>query len=456
MTLFCQDGSAALPPKQILCPDEWTWASEWKIDGSGGRDIGGWEYSKDLTKFNSSRVPRGKKLADRFRRRRWVRAMQCTQPQREQQQQDLNEVGLQLQGLSDNTRMRAPAGMYEFGAEDFRFDVERDDVDLFPAPDIPERPAGMTRKPLKLPEFGNALTACKGWWTEEFTFRGFGIGFVKPVFRGLLLRPDFGLGVRLPVTLHFRSWESREALPAVALSFFVLWPPAVQVSQAMSYPAELLQEWATTAARKIAVPSKEVIQVRRRKEAVQRLGVSIGVRYSSPYGFQWWLAPYFFLLPGVRVLWTLYQSMMTMLLSSLALMQRSDASALDRQNRKDENQEALWVVALRSWAAEKTSGLGYSLYYSGNRLGGAAYVNFMPFFLPTFKANRFKSAEKDNVEEPSIEHQAAVSQIPDDKNAPEVAVQRVLIEVDQDKRSVELNESDVARREGAVLQARSA
>lgn len=63
-------------------------------------------------------------------------------------------------------------------------------------------------------------------------------------------------------------------------------------------------------------------QVRRRKEAVQRLGVSIGVRYSSTFGFQWWLSPYFFLLPGVRVLWTLYQSMMTLLLSSLALMQR--------------------------------------------------------------------------------------------------------------------------------------
>lgn len=63
-------------------------------------------------------------------------------------------------------------------------------------------------------------------------------------------------------------------------------------------------------------------QVRRRKESVQRLGISIGVRYSATYGAQYWLAPYFFLLPGVRILWTLYQSMLTMLLSSLALMQR--------------------------------------------------------------------------------------------------------------------------------------
>lgn len=66
---------------------------------------------------------------------------------------------------------------------------------------------------------------------------------------------------RLPLTLHFRSWERQEALPSVSASFFVLWPPAVQVSQAVSYPAELLQEWATTAARKIAVPSKEALQV---------------------------------------------------------------------------------------------------------------------------------------------------------------------------------------------------
>lgn len=183
--------------------------------------------------------------------------------------QESNEVGLQLESLSDTTGMRAPAGIYDFAAQDFRFDLERDDVDLFPAPDMHmhER-RGRTRKPLKLPELGHALTAWKGWWEQEFLFRGFGIGFVKPLFRGLLLRPDFGLGVRLPLTLHFRAWESREALPSVALSLFVLWPPAVQVSQAMSYDAESIQDWVTTAARKIAVPSKEKLQVRDEKVIV--------------------------------------------------------------------------------------------------------------------------------------------------------------------------------------------
>lgn len=166
--------------------------------------------------------------------------------------------------------MRAPAGIYEFGAQDFRFDLERGDVDLFPAPDMHERRV-RARKPMKLPELGHAVTAWKGWWEQEFLFRGFGIGFVKPLFRGLFLRPDFGLGVRLPLTLHFRSWESREALPSVALSFFVLWPPAVQVSQAMSYPAESLQEWVTTTARKIAVPSKEKLQVRGEQLVLSRL-----------------------------------------------------------------------------------------------------------------------------------------------------------------------------------------
>lgn len=49
-----QDGSAALPPVEILPPDDWGWVSEWKIDGSGGRDVGGWEYAKDLGDFDSS------------------------------------------------------------------------------------------------------------------------------------------------------------------------------------------------------------------------------------------------------------------------------------------------------------------------------------------------------------------------------------------------------------------
>eukprot|EP00903_Cladosiphon_okamuranus_P016116 g14873.t1 len=298
-----KDGSAALGPAVIKLPDDWVWASEWKIDGSGGRDGDGWEYGKDLIKFNTSRVPREKRALDRFRRRRWVRAMQ---QQQEQHPQESTEIGLQVESLSDTTGMRAPTGIYEFGAQDFRFDLERDDVNLFPAPDMHER-------------------------------------------------------------------------------------------RAMSYPAESLQEWVTTAARKIAVPSKEKLQVRRRKESVQRLGVSIGVRYSANFGRQYWLAPYFFLLPGVRILWTLYQSMMTMVLSSLALMQRSDFNALGREHSKEEIQ-APWVVALRSWAAAKTSGLGYSLHYSGQRLGGAAYVNFMPFFFP-FSFNP-SPEERGDAEEP--------------------------------------------------------
>lgn len=55
LTPFSQDGSAALGPAVIKLPDDWVWASEWKIDGSGGRDGDGWEYGKDLIKFNTSR-----------------------------------------------------------------------------------------------------------------------------------------------------------------------------------------------------------------------------------------------------------------------------------------------------------------------------------------------------------------------------------------------------------------
>lgn len=95
--------------------------------------------------------------------------------------------------------MGAPAlhmHTYEYGVEDFRFDLERDiDVDLLPASDILERRDG-TEASLSLPAFGQAVTAVKDWWGEEFTFRGFGIGFVKPVFRGMFLRPDVGVGIR--------------------------------------------------------------------------------------------------------------------------------------------------------------------------------------------------------------------------------------------------------------------
>jgi hypothetical protein len=52
------------------------------------------------------------------------------------------------------------------------------------------------------------LHALQQWWDREFNFRGFGIGVVKPVFAGSLFRrQDFGVGVRLPLTSHFHSWE---------------------------------------------------------------------------------------------------------------------------------------------------------------------------------------------------------------------------------------------------------
>lgn len=86
---------------------------------------------------------------------------------------------------------------------------------------------------------------------------------------------------------------------------------------------------------------------------------------------------------------------------------RSDTNGLGKEDSKEEIQ-ALWVVALRSWAAAKTSGLGYSLNYSGQRLGGAAYVNFMPFFLP-FSLGRLASEERSDAEEKSGEPQLVES-----------------------------------------------
>lgn len=113
--------------------------------------------------------------------------------------QESDEVGLQLESLTETTGMGAPAlhvHAYEYEAEDFRFDLARDfDVDLLPAPDIRERGDGTTMS-FNFPTLGHAVSAVKGWWSEEFTFRGFGIGIVKPIFRGMLLRPDVGVGIR--------------------------------------------------------------------------------------------------------------------------------------------------------------------------------------------------------------------------------------------------------------------
>ncbi|CAM9413363.1 unnamed protein product [Ascophyllum nodosum] len=348
---------------------------------------------KEMDNFRSPRAPRGKRLTDRYRRRRWIRAMR---PQRGSLQQETNRVSLELDDQHGVATGKGAPGLLVYAhdeTEGLGFDLGKGtDVDLLPAPDLGKL-GDPLRTPLSVLSFGNAVTAVKGWWADEFTFRGFGIGITKPIFRGMLLRPDVGLGVRLPLTLHFRSWERQVALPAISSSFFVLWPPAVQVSHAVSYPAELLQEWTTAAVRKIMVSSKEAAQARQRKETVQRVGFTVGVRYSATYGMQWWLSPYFFLLPGIRLISDMYESFMALLLSVMALNQRSNDSETVKEDAIDEKERelSLWILALRNWAATKTSGLGYALYLSGNRLGGGILINFMPFFLPTFSMNRSSS-----------------------------------------------------------------
>lgn len=114
--------------------------------------------------------------------------------------QEIDDAGLQLESISEVTGVRSPAlrlHAYEYeGDDDFKFDLENDvDIDLLLASDM-RKLIDKGGAPLQLPTFGHAVTAVKGWWTEEFTFRGFGVGFVKPIFRGMLLRPDVGVGIR--------------------------------------------------------------------------------------------------------------------------------------------------------------------------------------------------------------------------------------------------------------------
>lgn len=118
--------------------------------------------------------------------------------------QETEDGGLELAALLEAKGTGAPAlhlHAYEYDPEDFGLELGKDvDLDLLPAPDFYFRNSS-DDKSLSRPAFGHAVTAIKGWWTEEFTFRGFGIGLVKPVFRGVLLRPDIGVGIRCEMNL---------------------------------------------------------------------------------------------------------------------------------------------------------------------------------------------------------------------------------------------------------------
>lgn len=136
---------------------------------------------------------------------------------------------------------------------------------------------------------------------------------------------------------------------------------------------------------------------------------------------------------------------------------RSDGSESERANALGESEEPPWAVALRIWAAAKTSGLGYSLYYSGSRLGGAVLVNFMPFFLPRFSANRSKSEgiNSSSAAEEGTEHNAlssaAAPETEDDSSSSglrEVVASAVAVGEDD----AGLNATEIRPRKDGVLQ----
>ena len=113
--------------------------------------------------------------------------------------QETNRVSLELDDQHGVATGKGAPGLLVYAhdeTEGLGFDLGKGtDVDLLPAPDLGKL-GDPLRTPLSVLSFGNAVTAVKGWWADEFTFRGFGIGITKPIFRGMLLRPDVGLGVR--------------------------------------------------------------------------------------------------------------------------------------------------------------------------------------------------------------------------------------------------------------------
>lgn len=137
---------------------------------------------------------------------------------------------------------------------------------------------------------------------------------------------------------------------------------------------------------------------------------------------------------------------------------RSDVrESWEGKDGKDERQQALWLLALRSWADAKTSGLGYSLNYSGSRLGGAVMVNFMPFFLPTLATKLLTSDgdESTDVEEPLVENEVfespktAMSEVEDRLSVENVSDPRVTDVVERD---IRLDATGAGRHNGAELQ----
>ncbi|KAG5188563.1 hypothetical protein JKP88DRAFT_262274 [Tribonema minus] len=407
------DGTPATPPSEVQLPDMWLWEGDWSVDcdHTPTCDEAGW-HDLDDDSSTVKELTKGENIKSVYtRRRRWVRTMRL----RSGASTDSSLRGIKalkehprgraaaaatalhhaaaantstdttVQATGDAARAGVARPVQPADAEEGRRKRRASGIATVAVPAnvtanvtaaVPQATgdaaaaAAAERKRLARRQrpLGSALAQ---WWEREFVFRGFGVGLVKPLFAGYMLRgnlSDMGVGLRMPITSHFNCWEARRDLPLISSSLFFFWPLKVQTSFTMSVASAQLQDWAggvkglwlaladsfTAEGRRRAkiwlsgsgeggAFAKKPVQ---RRTTVTRVGVTVSVRLSAEYGLQVWASPYIFLLPGVRIITDALSSALALILGT-----RDTAAAVEARRAQEAARLASATYAVALWAS---------------------------------------------------------------------------------------------------------
>lgn len=120
---------------------------------------------------------------------------------------------------------------------------------------------------------------------KNFEFKGFGISLVKSIIKW----QSIGIGIRIPVTANFPNYDSLVYLPKITSLIGCGYPYQVRWTVAISVPIQTFLYAIAYCLNKSNITSYVFnINVRSPKydESVQRIGITLNLRYNRDYGLQ--------------------------------------------------------------------------------------------------------------------------------------------------------------------------
>jgi len=347
--LWVTKNNVTYQPQYIYPPDGYSFSSDWKIDigNQQSLDSQGWiEYVEAPERSGG--------VAKRKRRRRWVRSIQPTT--------SLNATSLLLDSSTHNSDQHIQQNL----------------------PGISSiNGSTSTMPPKKKRKKKTRMTRWMQAIENDFNFKGFGFS----IYKSVISKEAFGVGLRIPLSLNFDSIERCPYIPVITSSCSVYYPWTAAAAVSVSMPCEVLRYvlllaiqfiqrcvllltlMATNVKSQAVVPAIDVAPLRFSKNVQERIDVNFSWRLSKRRGYEFKVSSWYIFLPTLvylhqtlaSALQTILPSLVSLLTKTLLSDERQTSEGVEEVEILDNFNSDMKVKdksKIHDWLRQRTASLG--------------------------------------------------------------------------------------------------